>query len=68
MGARCMLGTTVLNDAQLNHANFPQYSADSDRPFGVVKKYCNSGDEDLVALVTGNLEIAEISTYETTTE
>ncbi len=58
----------MLNHAQLNHANFPQYSADSDRPFGVVKKYCTSGDEDLVVLATGNLEIAEISTYGTITE
>lgn len=59
---------TMLNHAQLNHANFPQYSADPDRPFGVVKKYCNFGDENLAASATGNFEIAEVSTYGTTTE
>ncbi len=35
---------------------------------GTEKKYCNTGDEELVALATGNFEIAEISTYGTTTE
>jgi len=56
----------MLNQAQLNHANLPQYSANSDRPPGVVKKYFNFGAVELVALATGNFEIAEISTYGTT--
>ncbi len=59
---------TMLNHAQLNHANFPQYSADPDRPFCVVKIYCNFGDENLAAMATGNFDITEISTYGTTTE
>ncbi len=59
---------TMLNHAQLNHANFPQDSADPDRPFGAVKRYCNFGDETLAASATGNFETAKIFTYETTTE